>query len=87
VPVVATPVVSDGLPAEVLPAVRTAGTATDFAAAVVGLLALRPEARRAISALANLQPLSWPERLAPVSEIVTAAAASPWGRAEALPYD
>jgi sugar transferase (PEP-CTERM/EpsH1 system associated) len=87
VPVVATPVVSDGLPAEVLPAVRTAGTATDFAAAVVGLLALRPEARRAISALANLQPLSWPERLAPVSEIVTAAAATPWGRAEALPYD
>jgi sugar transferase (PEP-CTERM/EpsH1 system associated) len=86
-PTVATPVVSDGLPAEVLPAVRTAGTAAEFATAVVGLLALRPEERRAVSALANLQPLSWPERLAPVLEIVAAAAASPWGRAKALPYD
>jgi sugar transferase (PEP-CTERM/EpsH1 system associated) len=87
VPAIATPVVSDGLPAEVLPAVRTAGTAAEFAAAVVGLLALHPEERRAISALANLRPLSWPERLAPVSEILAAAAASSWGRAKALPYD
>jgi sugar transferase (PEP-CTERM/EpsH1 system associated) len=76
VPVAVTPVVSEGLPPEALPAVMVATTATEFARAVVALLGLAPAARRAIAEQASLQRLLWSERLAPVAGLVARAAAT-----------
>jgi hypothetical protein len=65
-PCVVTPAVHEGLPAEVLPATRLAATPAAFAAAIVDLLARTPQERRDIAGRAALQPLAWPDRLAPL---------------------
>jgi hypothetical protein len=74
VPVAVTPVVSEGLPLEVAPAVKVAASAAEFAEVVVALLGLAPTARRTLADQAPLQRLSWSERLAPVSDLVAQAA-------------
>ena len=65
-PCVVTPAVHEGLPAEVVPATRLASTPAAFAAAIVDLLSRTAQQRRAIAGQAALQPLAWPDRLAPL---------------------
>jgi glycosyltransferase involved in cell wall biosynthesis len=74
-PTVATSVVMQGLPREVRAACDEGNDAESFATAVLQLLSLAPEARRARAARANLEPLSWPRRLAPLRALLEAAAA------------
>jgi len=78
-PSVVTSPVWKGLPDEVLPACRQADAPEQFAAQVVELLALAPEARRRHAALARLADLAWPQRLAPLLDVVETAA-SPHAR-------
>ena len=73
-PSVVTSPVWKGLPKEVLPACRLADTPEDFAAQVVELLALSPNARRGCASLARLSDLAWPRRLAPLVDLVESAA-------------
>jgi polysaccharide biosynthesis protein PslH len=73
-PVVVTPVVAEGLPAEVLPACTVAASPGEFAAAIVDYLDQSPEGRRAIAARAEFDALSWPQRLSPFANLLTAAA-------------
>jgi len=75
-PVVTTPVVAEGLPGEVLPGCRVASDAAGFAAAIVELLDMTPEGRRAAAAAAALDGLSWDARLAPVYDALREAAAA-----------
>jgi sugar transferase (PEP-CTERM/EpsH1 system associated) len=72
-PCVVSPVVGDGLPAEVLPACRIADSPAAFASAVTDLLSLPPEARRATAAAAALDDLSWSTRLRPLRAIILSA--------------
>lgn len=76
-PSVVTPAVWDGLPEEVWPACRIADQPEAFAAAVVQLLSLAPAQRRAVAAAAALGHLTWRHRLAPLLDLVEAAAARP----------
>jgi sugar transferase (PEP-CTERM/EpsH1 system associated) len=73
-PVVTTTVVREGLPAEVLSACRVEDNATAFADAIITLLRLSPQDRRAIAGAANLRALSWASRLAPLLGILQDAA-------------
>jgi polysaccharide biosynthesis protein PslH len=73
-PSVVTPAVWGGLPHEVLPACRLAETASEFAAAVVSLLSMKPEARRQQAMRAQLTSLGWPQRLSPLLGLIEAAA-------------
>ncbi|HEV8348416.1 MAG TPA: TIGR03087 family PEP-CTERM/XrtA system glycosyltransferase [Vicinamibacterales bacterium] len=73
-PSVVTPAVFEGLPAEAAPACRVAGSSEAFAASILDLLRRAPAERRAIAARANLAPLGWNERLAPLLDIVREAA-------------
>jgi sugar transferase (PEP-CTERM/EpsH1 system associated) len=82
-PAVVTPVVRDGLPKEALPGCRVAGTATDFARAVVELLSMSAAERRRQTELAQLSRLGWAERLAPLADIVERAAGMQAGDAVA----
>jgi glycosyltransferase involved in cell wall biosynthesis len=75
VPVVATTTVVDGLPTGVRPACVTADTAEAFAQAVQSLLALTPEARRALAARAAIADLGWDSRLAPLESLLQHAIA------------
>jgi sugar transferase (PEP-CTERM/EpsH1 system associated) len=75
-PSVVTRTVGDGLPHEVLPACRIADTADAFAAAVIELLALSPDARRREAARASLAALGWPRRLAPLVSLIERAASA-----------
>jgi sugar transferase (PEP-CTERM/EpsH1 system associated) len=73
-PSVVTSPVWKGLPEEVLAACRRADTPEQFAAHVIELLALSPDARRACAAHARLGDLAWPKRLAPLVDLVERAA-------------
>jgi sugar transferase (PEP-CTERM/EpsH1 system associated) len=73
-PSVVTRTVGDGLPHQVLPACRMADTADAFAAAVIELLTLTPEARRLEAARASLESLGWATRLAPLQSLIERAA-------------
>lgn len=68
-PVVVSPAVLDGLPSEVHPACVLAEEAPACAAAIVHLLSLSPDARRARARTASLEPLAWSERLRPMIEL------------------
>jgi glycosyltransferase involved in cell wall biosynthesis len=83
-PSVVTPAVWGGLPHEVLPACRLAETASEFAAAVVSLLLMKPEARRQQTMRAQLTSLSWPQRLSPLLGLIEAASKVPGSRAGLL---
>lgn len=74
VPAVVTPAVMAGLPAQLVPACRMAGTAGTFASSVLTLLASSPAARRAAANSADLNPLRWRTRLAPLVAILAEAA-------------
>jgi glycosyltransferase involved in cell wall biosynthesis len=76
-PVVVTPVVHEGLPAEVTGAVESAADAPAFAAAIVKLLALTPRERRTIAVRADITALSWERRLALLRSRLAAAALKP----------
>jgi glycosyltransferase involved in cell wall biosynthesis len=72
-PSVVTRTVGQGLPSQVLPACRIADTADKFAAAVIELLSLSPDARRREAARASLTALGWPTRLAPLVSLIERA--------------
>jgi sugar transferase (PEP-CTERM/EpsH1 system associated) len=65
-PAVITPVVAEGLPAEVTGACRVAGSAEAFAQAILDLLALPPDGRRDVAAAGRLGDLSWERQLDPL---------------------
>ena len=69
-PIVITPSVADGLPSEVAPATLVAERADDFAAQVLMLLSMGPEARRAKASLAALHQLQWAQTLAPLEALL-----------------
>ena len=73
-PTVVTPVVAEGLPAAILRACAVANNATVFASALVRFLAMTPVERRMAAAMADLSELSWKARLAPMVELLEAAA-------------
>jgi sugar transferase (PEP-CTERM/EpsH1 system associated) len=73
-PTVVTPAVAEGLPAEVRPACRVAAEPAVFAAEVTRLLALSPAERRALTAQAPLSHLTWETQLAPMADLIEAAA-------------
>jgi len=74
VPAVITSAVAAGLPAEIHNAVWVADDPGAFAEAIVQGLEFPPSARRARAMTADLEALSWERRLAPLIEILTAAA-------------
>jgi sugar transferase (PEP-CTERM/EpsH1 system associated) len=63
IPVVATPVVAEGLSDGTRVGVSVAGDPDAFAASLLHLLKMSPAARRNIAASANLRELTWRERL------------------------
>lgn len=75
-PTVVTPVVADGLPVEILPSCFVAEGVTAFAAAIVRGLDLSPPERRAEAGRADLGALGWDRRLAPLVDLLRAAASS-----------
>ncbi len=75
-PTVVTPVVRDGLPSEIAPACVTAEGAQAFADAIVRLLRMSPDERRAMAERADVASLSWEGRLAPVKTILKDAASA-----------
>ncbi|HJZ74811.1 MAG TPA: glycosyltransferase [Vicinamibacterales bacterium] len=73
-PSVVTSPVWKGLPKEVLAACRRADDPDQFAAQVIDLLQLTPDARRRRAEQARLADLAWPKRLAPLVDLVESAA-------------
>jgi hypothetical protein len=73
-PCVVTPAVADGLPGEVVPACRVGASASEFAGALIELLALTADERRRLASCADMSPLSWSARLRPLLPLLTAAA-------------
>jgi sugar transferase (PEP-CTERM/EpsH1 system associated) len=73
-PVVVTPVVSEGLPPEVMRACVIAGDAAAFADRIVELLERSPTERRQLAARADLDRLTWKRRLEPLRPLLQAAA-------------
>jgi sugar transferase (PEP-CTERM/EpsH1 system associated) len=71
-PVVVTPIVRDGLPADVASACSVAADPERFAAAVIDLLARTPQERRALAGRAPLQPLGWSAQLKPFLDLLRA---------------
>jgi hypothetical protein len=55
--------VAEGLPPDTRGGVGVAGEAAEFAAAMVALLRLPPHERRRLASEANLQSLTWRQRL------------------------
>jgi sugar transferase (PEP-CTERM/EpsH1 system associated) len=76
-PTVVTPVVLEGLPADVLPACSVADGAEAFADAIVTLLSLAPAERRQRASQVDLTALSWERRIERLRPILEAAARSP----------
>ena len=72
-PVVVTPLVLDGVPAEIRPACTTARTASDFADALVDLLGRSPAERREIAGHADTASMTWERRLAGLEPMLRAA--------------
>jgi hypothetical protein len=66
--------VAEGLPAEILRACAVANNATAFASELVRFLGMTPVERRMAAAVADLSELSWKARLAPLVELLEAAA-------------
>lgn len=83
-PVVVTPVVSEGLPADVLSACRVAPDARAFADHVIEILELPPVERRAIAASADLGALAWDRCLQPLVDLLVEAIGKP-ARVPAIP--
>jgi polysaccharide biosynthesis protein PslH len=79
-PTVVTPAVRAGLPAGVERGCLVASEPEAFARSVVGLLDQPGARRRDIAALACVETLGWPARLASLSRLVEAAAAESPGR-------
>ena len=75
-PSVVTSPVWNGLPTEVHAACRRGDTPEQFAAHVIDLLAMTPQARRRHAERARLADLAWPKRLAPLVDLVERAARS-----------
>jgi sugar transferase (PEP-CTERM/EpsH1 system associated) len=73
-PAVVTSEVTGGLPPELNAACRVADSPESFARETLSLLALSGRERRAVAAQADLRALSWDARLAPLHEILAAAA-------------
>jgi len=73
-PTVVTPNIHASLPDEVARACRVGNDATSLARAITDLLALTPDARRAMTAGADLGGLTWERQLAAVPGIVAEAA-------------
>jgi len=73
-PSVVTSAVWGGLPPQGLAACRLANEPAAFAAAVNDLLALSPLERRALAGAADLASLTWPGCLAPMCDLIEAAA-------------
>jgi sugar transferase (PEP-CTERM/EpsH1 system associated) len=73
-PAVVTPPVLEGLPREARCACRVASGADDFAEQTLSLLALSGQERRALAGRADLRGLSWDRQLAPLHDILEAAA-------------
>jgi len=73
-PSVVTSAVWGGLPPQGLAACRLANQPAAFAAAVNDLLALTPLERRALAGAADLASLTWPGCLAPMCDLIEAAA-------------
>ena len=73
-PVVTTPEVCEGLPAEVRGGCRAATSVRAFADEILALLAQPPSARRAIAQSARLESLGWDAQLEPLVSILADAA-------------
>ena len=73
-PVVVTPVVMQGLPAEVHSACAEASDASAFADRLTDWLAMPAEVRRAVANSARLDAITWDRRLAGLRQIVSGAA-------------
>jgi sugar transferase (PEP-CTERM/EpsH1 system associated) len=71
-PCVVTPEVHAGLPAEARAACVVASSAEAFTDAVVRLLTLRPDERRAMAHAAELDALTWSRQLQPLQDILRA---------------
>ena len=80
-PCVVTRTVEAGLPQEALPGCAVADEPAAFAAAIADLLSLDPARRRACADLADLQPLTWPARLAPLLPLLESAISHSTNRA------
>src|SRR5262249_25680510 len=72
-PTVVTPVVLAGVPQEIRPACTAAEGASAFSDALVALLKRSPVERRRAALQANVNAISWDQRLAPLKEIVFSA--------------
>ena len=72
-PAVVTPVVAAGLPPAIGDACLVADTASDFAAALLGLLRQRGVERRQRAARADVDRLAWERQFAPLPGIVESA--------------
>jgi glycosyltransferase involved in cell wall biosynthesis len=70
VPAVVTPSVFDGLPEAVRVGCVRAGSAAEFAAALLSLLGESPDSRRQRALGARLSALAWAERLSPLGALV-----------------
>jgi glycosyltransferase involved in cell wall biosynthesis len=75
-PPVVTPCVAEGLPPEVLQACRVAAGPAAFAEEVSALLARSPAERRQLAERAELDRFSWDCCLAPLADLLQAAALS-----------
>lgn len=76
-PVVVTPIVSDGLPAEALPGcVMSLEDPSHFAQGVLQLLELSPETRRQRAASARLDSLTWSQHTGALKDILETAIGS-----------
>jgi glycosyltransferase involved in cell wall biosynthesis len=82
-PVVATPIVLDGLPAPARPGCIGADDAGGFARTVVRLLKATPASRAEQVARARMDRLSWEERLSSLRGILEAALSGPVARVSA----
>lgn len=76
-PAVVSPTVFEGLPGEVHPACTVAADAPTCAAAILQLLSLPSDARRARAQTAALGALGWPGRLQPMMALVDVLARQP----------
>jgi hypothetical protein len=72
-PSVVTQAVFDGLPAEVRSTCTVADHREAFATAIIDMLRLSPEARRAKASVAGVGRLSWTEQLSPMVAILESA--------------
>jgi hypothetical protein len=73
-PTVVTPNIHASLPAEIARACRVGHDTPSLAGAISELLALAPDARRAIASGVSLDGLTWEHQLAPVPALVARAA-------------